>query len=293
MDTHLASWRYSYSLMQKFTAIIELMRVDKPIGIYLLLWPALLTLVISTQGDFSSLQLIIVIAGSIIVRSAGCVINDIWDKDIDGNVERTQFRPIPSKRISVNEAWLVFIVLGALSIYLLTLTNINTLLVSTLFAILIVIYPLTKRFFVGPQLFLGITFNPTIIVYAMTEQLSNPSMGYLFFAIACQTIAFDSFYGLCDEKDDRNLRINSTPIWWGKKTLKIIGCLQFVSILLLAKIGLLDELEFIWFISLIMLGVFFLYQQKLASQKKYLEAFKNNHWAHLLILLTAVLCYVG
>ena len=293
MDTHLASWRYSYSLMQKFTAIIELMRIDKPIGIYLLLWPALLTLVISTQGDFSLLQLIIVIAGSIIVRSAGCVINDIWDKDIDGNVERTQFRPIPSKRISVNEAWLVFIVLGALSIYLLTLTNINTLLVSTLFAILIVIYPLTKRFFVGPQLFLGITFNPTIIVYAMTEQLSNPSMGYLFFAIACQTIAFDSFYGLCDEKDDRNLRINSTPIWWGKKTLKIIGCLQFVSILLLAKIGLLDELEFIWFISLIMLGVFFLYQQKLASQRKYLEAFKNNHWAHLLILLTAILCYVG
>jgi len=279
--------------MQKFTAIIELMRVDKPIGIYLLLWPALLTLVISTQGDFSLLQLIIVIAGSIIVRSAGCVINDIWDKDIDGNVERTQFRPIPSKRISVNEAWLVFIVLGALSIYLLTLTNINTLLVSTLFAILIVIYPLTKRFFVGPQLFLGITFNPTIIVYAMTEQLSNPSMGYLFFAIACLTIAFDSFYGLCDEKDDRNLRINSTPIWWGKKTLKIIGCLQFVSILLLAKIGLLDELEFIWFISLIMLGVFFLYQQKLASQKKYLEAFKNNHWVHLLILLTAFLCYVG
>lgn len=277
--------------MQKFTAIIELMRVDKPIGIYLLLWPALLTLVISTQGNFNLLQLIIVIAGSIIVRSAGCVINDIWDKDIDGNVERTQFRPIPSKRISVNEAWLVFIGLGALSIYLLTLTNINTLLVSTLFAILIVIYPLTKRFFVGPQLFLGITFNPTIIVYAMTEQLSNPSMGYLFFAIACLTIAFDSFYGLCDEKDDRNLRINSTPIWWGKKTLKIIGCLQFVSILLLAKIGLLDELEFIWFISLIMLGVFFLYQQKLASQKKYLEAFKNNHWVHLLILLTAFLCY--
>ena len=279
--------------MQKFTAIIELMRVDKPIGIYLLLWPALLTLVISTQGDFSLLQLIIVIAGSIIVRSAGCVINDIWDKDIDGNVERTEFRPIPSKRISVNEAWLVFIVLGALSFYLLTLTNINTLLVSTLFAILIVIYPLTKRFFVGPQLFLGITFNPTIIVYAMAEQLSNPSMGYLFFAIACQTIAFDSFYGLCDEKDDRNLRINSTPIWWGKKTLKIIGCLQVVSILLLAKIGFIDELEFIWFVTLIVLGVFFLYQQKLASQRKYLEAFKNNHWAHLLILLTAVLCYVG
>ena len=166
-------------------------------------------------------------------------------------------------------------------------------LVSILFAILIVIYPLTKRFFIGPQLFLGITFNPTVIVYAMTEELSNPTMGYLFFAIASQTIAFDSFYGLCDEEDDRDLKINSTPIWWGKNTLKIIACFQICSILLLGTIGLIDKLELIWFASLIMLGGFFLYQQKLASEKKYLEAFKNNHWANLLILITAILCYVA
>ena len=179
MNIHLALWRYSCSVMQKITAAIELMRIDKPIGIYLLLWPALLTVIVSTQGNFTLLQLGIVIIGSILVRSAGCVINDIWDKDIDGNVERTTFRPIPSKRISLTEAWLIFICLGALSIYLLTLTNINTMLVSILFAILIVIYPLTKRFFIGPQLFLGLTFNPTVIVYAMTEELSNPTMGYL------------------------------------------------------------------------------------------------------------------
>ena len=265
MNIHLALWRYSCSVMQKITAAIELMRIDKPIGIYLLLWPALLTLIVSTQGNFTLLQLGIVIIGSILVRSAGCVINDIWDKDIDGNVERTKFRPIPSKRVSLTEAWLLFICLGALSIYLLTLTNINTMLVSILFAILIVIYPLTKRFFIGPQLFLGITFNPTVIVYAMTEELSNPTMGYLFFAIASQTIAFDSFYGLCDEKDDRDLKINSTPIWWGKNTLRIIACFQICSILLLGTIGLIDKLELIWFASLIMLGGFFLYQQKLAS----------------------------
>jgi 4-hydroxybenzoate polyprenyltransferase len=293
MNIHLALWRYSCSVMQKITAAIELMRIDKPIGIYLLLWPALLTLIVSTQGNFTLLQLGIVIIGSILVRSAGCVINDIWDKDIDGNVERTKFRPIPSKRISLTEAWLLFICLGASSIYLLTLTNINTMLVSILFAILIVIYPLTKRFFIGPQLFLGLTFNPTVIVYAMTEELSNPTMGYLFFAIASQTIAFDSFYGLCDEEDDRDLKINSTPIWWGKNTLKIIACFQISSILLLGMIGLIDKLELIWFASLIMLGGFFLYQQKLASEKKYLEAFKNNHWANLLILITAIFCYVA
>ena len=156
MDIHLALWRYSCSVMQKITAAIELMRIDKPIGIYLLLWPALLTLIVSTQGNITLLQLGIVIIGSILVRSAGCVINDIWDKDIDGHVERTKSRPIPSKRISLTEAWILFICLGASSIYLLTLTNINTMLVSILFAILIVIYPLTKRFFIGPQLFLSL-----------------------------------------------------------------------------------------------------------------------------------------
>jgi len=153
------------------------MRLDKPIGIYLLLWPALLTLIIGTQGAFTLLQLAIVIAGSIVVRSAGCVINDIWDRDIDIGVERTKFRPIPSKRVSVKEAWLVFTCLSVISIFILTLTNINTFMISIGFAILIVIYPLTKRFFIGPQLFLGITFNPTIIVYAMVEELSNPTMG--------------------------------------------------------------------------------------------------------------------
>ena len=277
--------------MQKITGIIELMRLDKPIGIYLLLWPALLTLIIGTQGAFTLLQLAIVIAGSIVVRSAGCVINDIWDRDIDIGVERTKFRPIPSKRVSVKEAWLVFTCLSVMSIFILTLTNINTFMISIGFAILIVIYPLTKRFFIGPQLFLGITFNPTIIVYAMVEELSNPTMGYLFFAIACQTIAFDSFYGLCDEKDDRHLNINSTPLWWGNKTLKIIACFQLCSICLLAIVGLIDKLNISWFFGLILLGGLFAYQQKLAVEQKYLAAFKNNHWSALLVLVTSILCY--
>ena len=277
--------------MQKITGIIELMRLDKPIGIYLLLWPALLTLIIGTQGAFTLLQLAIVIAGSIVVRSAGCVINDIWDRDIDIGVERTKFRPIPSKRVSVKEAWLVFTCLSVISIFILTLTNINTFMISIGFAILIVIYPLTKRFFIGPQLFLGITFNPTIIVYAMVEELNNPTMGYLFFAITCQTIAFDSFYGLCDEEDDRHLKINSTPLWWGNKTLKIIACFQLCSTGLLAIIGLIDKLNISWFFGLILLGGLFAYQQKLAGEQKYLAAFKNNHWSALLMLVTSILCY--
>ena len=102
--------------MNKLLAIFELMRLNKPIGIYLLLWPALLALVISTNGDFMYSHLLIIIIGSILVRSAGCVINDIWDKDLDGGVKRTKTRPIPSKKLSISESWAVFVALGALSL---------------------------------------------------------------------------------------------------------------------------------------------------------------------------------
>jgi 4-hydroxybenzoate polyprenyltransferase len=155
---------------------------------------------------------------------------------------------------------------------------------------MIIIYPLTKRFFIGPQLFLGITFNPTIIVYALTEKLSNPTIFYLYFAIAAMTIAYDSFYGLCDEADDRHLGINSTPLWWGKYTLKIIALFQIISMYLLGMVGWLDGLNFYWFVGVMCMGGFFLYQHNLASHKEYLLAFKNNHWMVLFILITAIAC---
>ena len=278
--------------MNKALAIFELMRLDKPIGIYLLLWPALLALVISTNGDFEYADLLIVIAGSILVRSAGCVINDIWDKDLDGGVERTKTRPIPSKKLSISESWAVFAILGVLSLMLLSLTNTNTIYVSICFGLMIVIYPLTKRFFIGPQIFLGLTFNPTIIVYAMTNELNNPTMIFLYFAIAAKTIAFDSFYGLCDIDDDKKLGINSTPLWWGSKTLLIIKILQFTVISLLLIVGLKAGLSFAWYIGIILLSGFYFYQHRLASQKNFLLAFKNNHWASLYLLMLSGFCFL-
>ena len=278
--------------MNKALDIFELMRLDKPIGIYLLLWPALLALVISTNGDFEYADLLIVIAGSILVRSAGCVINDIWDKDLDGGVERTKTRPIPSKKLSISESWAVFAILGVLSLMLLSLTNTNTMYVSICFGLMIVIYPLTKRFFIGPQIFLGLTFNPTIIVYAMTNELNNPTMIFLYFAIAAKTIAFDSFYGLCDIDDDKKLGINSTPLWWGSKTLLIIAILQFTVIGLLLIVGSKAGLSFAWYIGIILLSGFYFYQHKLASQKNFLLAFKNNHLASLYLLMLSGFCFL-
>ena len=278
--------------MNKMLAIFELMRLDKPIGIYLLLWPALLALIISTKGNFEYVDLLIVIIGSILVRSAGCVINDIWDKDLDGGVERTKMRPIPSKKLSISESWAVFAMLGVLSLMLLSLTNTNTIFISICFGLMIVLYPLTKRFFIGPQIFLGLTFNPTIIVYAMTNELNNSTMLFLYFAIAAKTIAFDTYYGLCDLKDDKKLGINSTPLWWGTKTLLIIAILQIVVINLLFVVGYKAELSSAWFIGIILLSGFYFYQYNLALQKKFLMAFKNNHWASLYLLALSVLCFV-
>ena len=278
--------------MNKIMAIIELMRLNKPIGIYLLLWPALLALVISTNGNFEYSHLLIVITGSILVRSAGCVINDIWDQDLDGDVERTKTRPIPSKKLSISESWAVFVALGVFSLMLLSLTNTNTIFISICFGLMIILYPLTKRFFIGPQIFLGLTFNPTIIVYAMTNELNNPTMIFLYFAIAAKTIAFDSFYGLCDVEDDKKLCIHSTPLWWGSKTLLVIAILQFAVISLFLIVGLKAELSFAWYIGIILLSGFYFYQHQLASQKNFLLAFKNNHWASLYLLILSVFCFL-
>lgn len=278
--------------MSKMLAIAELMRLDKPIGIYLLMWPALLALVISSGGNFSYQNVFIIILGSVLVRSIGCVINDIWDKDLDGDVKRTRMRPIPSKRLSILESWYIFSILGVFSLFLLSYTNANTIFVSILFGLLIILYPLTKRFFIGPQLFLGLTFNPTIIVYAISNELNNPTMIPLYFSLAAMTVAFDSFYGLCDLEDDKKLGINSTPLWWGSKTLLIIATFQLLAIALLLIVGWKAELASPWFIGIILLSIFYFYQHSLAIQKKFFMAFKNNHWASLYLLTLSLFCFV-
>ena len=277
--------------MSKILAVSQLMRLDKPIGIYLLMWPALLALVISTNGDFEYADALIIIIGSILVRSAGCVINDIWDKDLDGNVERTKLRPIPSKKLSISESWGIFAILGLLSLVLLSFTNAKTFFISMFFGLMIILYPLTKRFFIGPQLFLGLTFNPTIIIYAITNELNNPTMIFLYFSVAAMTVAFDSYYGLCDIEDDQKLGINSTPLWWGSKTLLVISIFQCLAILLLLIVGWKDGLSALWFLGIILFSGFYFYQYHLASKNKFLLAFKNNHWASLYLLIMSVVCY--
>ena len=210
---------------------------------------------------------------------------------MDGKVERTKMRPIPSNRLSILESWCIFGFLGILSLFLLSFTNANTIFVSILFGLLIILYPLTKRFFIGPQLFLGLTFNPTIIVYAISNELNNPTMIPLYFSLAAMTVAFDSFYGLCDLEDDQKIGINSTPIWWGSKTLFLITIFQCLAIALLVIVGWTAELNFLWFAGIFFFTGFYFYQHHLASKKEFFLAFKNNHWASLYLLVLSLISY--
>ena len=230
-------------LMKKLKAYIELARIDKPIGIYLLLWPSLLGLFLAGLNSNISLKNIsIVILGSLLVRSCGCVINDIIDSKIDGLVQRTAGRPLATGALNIFEAWIFFFVLGLLSICLLVLTNTLTIKISIFFASLIVLYPLSKRFIPAPQFILGITFGSgSLIAYSLQSNDFTVSLMILYTGIVAWIISFDTYYALEDKEDDLKININSTAIMWGENAIKyarILHLFFYASLILIAILNL-------------------------------------------------------
>jgi 4-hydroxybenzoate polyprenyltransferase len=273
---------------RKIFSFIQLARLDKPIGIYLLMWPSLLGLLlgISNSESVDFKNFIIVIIGSVLVRSCGCVINDINDYKIDKLVARTSNRPIAAGFISTLEAWVFFVILALSSIFLLTFTNPLTIKISILFGILIMIYPLTKRFFVAPQFILGITFGSgCLISYSLQSSTFSLSLMVLYIGIIAWIISFDTYYALEDKEDDTKININSTAILWGKNAVKyaqILHLIFYISLLYLAIIN-----KFSFYISFIFVGLIFLffYQNRLIKRSQFLEAFKINNWIGLLCVI--------
>ena len=149
---------------------------------------------------------------------------------------------------------------------------------------MIILYPLMKRFFLGPQLFLGITFNPIFIVHAITESITLGSFIF-FFSIFCWVVAYDTYYGLCDIDDDRKLGINSTPIWWKTRTQNLIFVFQFLFVASLYFVGNFYDLSNYWIIALLVISLFFVYQSHLAKNNEYLSAFKNNNLVGMILCL--------
>ena len=263
---------------------IALCRLNKPIGIYLIFWPALAAAMLTTDITNDFRVLIIIVLGSILVRSIGCVINDIFDKDFDAKVERTKLRPLASGALSKQEGWMIFALLSVCILVLIAFTNFQTILMGVIFGCLIVIYPLMKRIFLGPQLFLGMTFNPVFIVHSMTNGLSIASV-ILFIGVFAWVVAFDTYYGLSDIEDDKKLGINSTPLWWKEKTQKIIFTLQAVFLVCLYAIGRIYSFSNVWLLGLVLISLLFFLQYKLANNEEHLSAFKNNNFVGLLMCI--------
>lgn len=276
-------------MYQNIRPYVELARLDKPIGIYLLLWPSLLGLLISGfNSNIGFKEFFIVIIGSILVRSCGCVINDISDFKIDKLVKRTVGRPLASGAVTLQSAWRFFFLLSFLSILILLFTNPFTIKMSMFFALLVVLYPLTKRFFIAPQIILGITFGSgSIISYSLVSDTFTVSILLLYVGIIAWIVSFDTIYAFQDKEDDIKIGVKSTAILWGTNSIKICQSLQIFFYFMLTLVALINSFSFYFIITLIILILLLFFQKKLINQCKFLEAFKINN----LIGLVAVISF--
>ena len=264
-----------------------LMRVDKPIGILLLLWPTWWALWIAGEGFPDLLVFIVFTAGVFLMRSAGCVINDYADRNIDGQIERTKNRPLAQKRVKPKEALLLFAGLALTAFILVLFMNTKTIAMSFIGVLLAASYPFMKRFTHLPQLVLGVAFAWSIPMAFAAQTNTVPLAAWLLFiATVCWTIAYDTMYAMVDREDDLKAGVKSTAILFGKRDKLIIGMLQATTLLLLFIVGIYLELSSLYYIGLLVAVGLSVYQQMLIKQrneKKCFVAFLNNNWFGLSI----------
>ena len=272
---------------------VRLMRLDKPIGILLLLWPTLWALLLASEGTPNLNNVVIFILGTIVMRSAGCVINDYLDRDIDGHVGRTKSRPLPMGEIFPRQALLLFAGLILVAFGLVLLTNWHTVLVSIVVLLITATYPLLKRITNLPQLGLGFAWA-LVVPMAFTAENTPISfeIGYLFLAIIIWALIFDTYYALVDMNDDLKIGIKSTAILFGEKVLIILICLKLVMILLLIFVGLSFQIGIPYYIALGLVVVIFIKQSiKAMSAKRdeFLAVFKENNHVGMILFLGILL----
>ena len=263
-------------------AYFRLMRLNKPIGIYLLLWPTYWALFLSAGGWPDIDLLIIFTCGVIITRSAGCVINDYADREIDKHIARTRDRPITAGEISPKAALLLFIALGLAAFALVLLTNTLTIKISFIALALAVLYPFTKRWTNLPQLILGLAFAMSVPMAFSAQTGTVPaSAGWIFLATVLWTLIYDTLYAMADRDEDLKIGVKSTAILFAKYDQIFITLLQILLMIVFIKIGNLFDLGAFYDISLIIILLFMIYHQFLIKKRQkmdYFKAFINNHF---------------
>jgi len=273
--------------MSKLSAYIRLMRVDKPIGTLLLLWPTLWALWLAGMNVPPLNVLIVFVLGVIFMRAAGCVVNDFADRKIDGHVKRTRQRPLPSGAVTSSEAKVLFAGLVLISFLLVLTMNSMTIWLSLGGLLLAWMYPFMKRYTHLPQVVLGAAFGWAIPMgWAAVNETLPLTCWLLFLANICWTVAYDTQYAMVDRDDDLKIGVKSTAILFGRHDKLIIGLLQLATLGLLALTGWLSGLGGIFYWGLLLAAVLFVHQQKLIADRKRercFQAFLNNNYVGLVL----------
>lgn len=273
---------------------LALMRVEKPIGTLLLLWPTLWALWVASNGSPNAVTVWIFTLGVFVMRSAGCVINDFADREIDGRVERTHARPLASGALSAKNALALFVLLSLLAIVLLLMLPMRVWPWAIPAAGLTVLYPFMKRFIQAPQLVLGLAFSFSMpMVYVAHEHAFDAVFWLLFFANTCWVVMFDTQYAMSDREDDLKIGIKSTAIWFGQYDILIIAVLQTACVCAMMLVMVILNLSFCFMLSVSAVAGLFMYQQWLIrdrGREACFRAFLNNGWVGAIVwfgLLTA------
>ncbi len=268
---------------------IQLMRLDKPIGILLLLWPTLSALWIAAEGVPDLMVLMVFILGVIIMRSAGCVINDYADRNIDGLVRRTMSRPLVSGKLETKKALILFASLGIAAFLLVLMLNTLTIWMSVVGLFLAATYPFMKRYTYLPQVYLGAAFGWAIPMAFAAQTNTVPTIAWLLFlANILWATAYDSFYAMADREDDLLAGIKSTAILFGDDDKVIIGILQLSFLAVMLLVGGQLAMSFVYYIGVFLALILSVYQQKLVVNRepaRCLQAFLSNNWVGAVLFL--------
>lgn len=271
-------------LRDRLTDYAQLLRLNRPIGSLLLLWPTYWALWLAAGGVPDIRNLVVFTLGVFLMRAAGCAINDFADRKVDGHVKRTRDRPLASGRVAPAEAVLLFLILALIAFLLVVLfTNTLTLYLSFGGLVLAFIYPFMKRYTHLPQLFLGAAFSWAIPMAWAAEAGEISRLAWLLFtANVLWTVAYDTLYAMVDRDDDLKIGIKSTAVLFGDADRAIIAMLQGLVVLVLILVGSQAELGVFYYLGLAAMAALFVYQQHLARYRERegcFRAFLNNNWA--------------
>ena len=288
---------HTISQMQvKWNALWRLMRFDRPIGILLLLWPTLWALWIAGDGSPSVKNILIFCTGVVLMRAAGCIMNDVADRDFDPHVERTRKRPLASGELTVRQALLIFFILMALAFGLVLMTNVLTIKLAFAGAVLASTYPFFKRWTHFPQVVLGLAFGWGIPMAFAAETGHLVSVAWLILLInVIWSVIYDTLYAMVDRDDDISIGLKSTAILFGRFDLLILRLLKLLMIALLIGLGLKLQLSWPWYAGVAIAAALFVWQQyqvRNRDRDACFKAFLNNNWVGVAIWAGLLTSYI-